>query len=135
MSKEKVLQIIATAPVGFVATIDGTTPKVRPMAIQVVWDNKLYASTFRNSRKMEQIGKNPRTEIAWVDKDMRQVRISGTISVCQDKSLKKKFFDKNPTLKNYFKGVDDPNYTLLEIKPERVEWMDINSKKYEEIAW
>lgn len=135
MSKEKVLKIIAEAPVAFMATVDGSCPRVRPMAIQVVWDKKLYVSTFRDSRKMEQISQNPNTEIVWVDKEMRHVRIAGRVGVCGDKKLREKFFASNPILKNYFSGMGDPNYILLEIIPQKVEWMDVSSREYAEISW
>lgn len=135
MSKEKVLQIIANTQIAFMASVDGKSPRVRPMSIQTIWNDKIYFSTYGNSRKMQQFKKNPKTEIVWMDKDMSHVRIAGIVKLCDDKQLKARYFEQNPDLKNYFKDVDDPNYALIEVKPEKVELMNLNDRAYTEVAW
>lgn len=136
MSKEKALDIIEKSPVAFMATVDGKQPRVRPMQIKVIWNSCLYVSTFTSSHKIEQIKKNAYTEIVWMDKDMRHVRLAGSIVVCYNAELRRKFYEENQkSLDAYFKGVDDPNYTLLEIKPQKVEYMDIGDKEYHNVKF
>jgi general stress protein 26 len=61
--------------------------------------------------------------------------MAGTVRICEEQALKQNYFEQNPTLKTYYKSVDDPNYTLLEIQPKKVEWMDKDTLEYKEVAW
>lgn len=136
MSKEKVLEIIKASPSAFMATIDGKQPRVRPMAFDTIWDDKIYGSTFSQSEKVHQLARNNTTEIAWMDPQRRHVRIRAKVSVCKNQELKKKYYDaKAQYLKNYFTGPEDPNYALLEIVPFDVELMDNGDKGYRNVKW
>ncbi len=136
MSKALVKKIIkSTNGIGFLATIDGATPRVRPMAVSVSKDGMLLTSTFTRSPKMKQIAKNSRIELCFCDEGMQQVRISGRMKVVKDAKKKASFFKKSPDLKRYFKSVDDPNYTLLEMKPAKVMLMKAGEMKYSKIKW
>ena len=66
---------------------------------------------------------------------MRHVRIQGKVSFCESEQLKKKYFDENKALQEYFKGASDPNYVLLEITPKKVEIMDGSEFDYKEVVW
>ena len=136
MSKEKVMELIAKVPTCFMATIEGKAPHVRPMVINVVWEQKIYGSTFLKSRKVGQLKKNALTEIVWMDDKMRHVRISGKASIINDEALRNKYFkQKEASLKEYFSGPTDPNYGLLEIVPEKIEFMDLGAHEYAEVKW
>ncbi len=136
MSKEKVLKIIADAPTAIMATVEGNNPRVRPMMIKKVWDKIFYVSTYADSNKIQQIEKNPNTEILWIDSQRQHVRIAGKAFICQDVAKKNQYFKENEdVMKMYFKGKDDPNYILLEVKPEKVLLMEAGSMEYQEIAW
>jgi general stress protein 26 len=136
MSKEKVLEIIKASPTAFMATVDGKSPRVRPMALDAIWGNKIYGSTFSLSDKVQQLTRNDVAEIAWMDPQCRHVRIRAKVSCCKNQELKKKYYEeKAQHLKDYFSGPNDPNYTLLEIVPFHVDLMDTNDKGYRNIKW
>ena len=136
MSKAAVKKIIKSANgIGYMATIDGKSPRVRPMAVSVSKDGMLLTSTFTRSPKMKQIGKNSRVEICFCDEGMQQVRLSGSVKVVKDEKKKASFFKKTPDLKHYFESADDPNYTLLEVKLDKVLLMKAGTMSYSEVKW
>ena len=136
MSKAAVKKIIkASNGIGYMATIDGSTPRVRPMAVSVGKDGVLLTTTFTRSPKMKQLTKNSRVEICFCDEGMQQVRLTGRAKVIKDAKKKASFFKKSPDLKRYFKSVDDPNYTLLEVKPTKVMLMMAGQMKYAKVKW
>ena len=135
MSKTLVKKIIKAAHgIGFLATIDGTTPRVRPMACQLTNENVLWSATFSKSRKMKQLKDAPRAEICFMDDKMQHVRLSGRIKVITDLKKKRAFYKKNPDLKQYFASPDDESFVMLEMKPTKVELMGAGEMKYAKVS-
>ncbi len=135
MTKEKALAVIAASTSGFMATVEGNQPRVRPMVIKTIWEKKVYLATFRDSRKVQQIAQQPNVELLWVDMAMRQVRMAGVIRECDNPTLRKKYLEENPIIQRYYKGVDDPRYLLLEVTPVYVEYKEIEEYQYHTIVW
>ena len=74
MDKSKLTELInKEEQYSFLATVDGDTPRVRPMASRVYEDRILF-STFTNSNKMKQIEKNNKAEMVWLFPDMSHLR-------------------------------------------------------------
>lgn len=136
MSKTLVKKIIKSCNgIGYMATIDGSTPRVRPMSVTVSKEGTLLTSTFTKSPKMKQLAKNARVEIAFYDPSMQQVRLSGRIKVAKSAKVKEGFYKRSPEIKMYFSSADDPNFTLLELKPTSVKLMKAGQMSYETVKW
>jgi len=122
--KNKIIEVIDQSKLGSVATIKDDKPWVRYMAIQHDEDLTLYTATFAGSRKVEQINKNNHVHVT-IGGDSQNmqtafVNIQANAQVLTDQEEKKKYWSE--MLKNYFSGPEDPNYVLIKIVPEIVEY-------------
>ena len=89
----------------------------------------LYVNTHRESRKVKQIYKDPHVHVVLGFKgDMQNpeyVQMAGVAQVLDDKVTKEKMWVDYLT--NYFTSVDDPNYVVLKITPELIEYYETGS--------
>ena len=107
----------------FLATDDNGHPRVRPVTI-ISFEKKLWITTDTKSGKIKQIKKNPRLEFSFAFKEKDQdccLRVLGVAKIVKDRAIKTKLAEHLPFFKEHWKNSDDPNYTLLEIRPREVE--------------
>lgn len=134
MTKEEALDIIADAGFGFLATVEGDKPRVRPMMPYLTEEGDLLLALLGRSRTIPQIKANPNVEVCFVDRKMWYCRVSGTASVSGDLTRKQLVFENVPMLRQYFAGPDDPNFHLAVISIDSVEAMTPHSRLPEQIA-
>jgi len=109
----------------FLATDEGTQPRVRPVTL-IHFNDKFWITTSTNSAKIKQIKDNKNYEFCLLLKEgdnSGYIRGSGEANIVQDKDTKKLLADNTPFFKNFWKDADDPNYTLLEIVIKNVEYL------------
>jgi uncharacterized pyridoxamine 5'-phosphate oxidase family protein len=123
MTKEEAIDIIRDAGFGFLSTMDGDQPRVRPMMPYLAEDNELLLALLGRSRTIEDIKKNPRIEICFVDRKMSYCRIVGKAQISTDPQKKELVFNVIPMLRQYFSSPQDPNLVLAIIAIERIEVM------------
>lgn len=107
----------------FLATDDCGHPRVRPVTL-ISFENKLWITTDTKSAKIRQIKANPKMEFSFAFKEKDQdccLRVLGAAKIVRDRAIKAKLAAHFPFFKEHWKDVDDPNYTLLEIRPREVE--------------
>jgi len=135
MNKETLTSMINDEKaVGYLATIDGEQPRVRPISAKFT-SGKLMFSTFAQSNKMHQIETNNKIEMAWMFPDQSHLRVQATIETVTDTTTKREYLDAWPMLKEFFKDENDSNYTLLELKPSRVYYNKFGDMEYCDIDW
>ena len=117
---------------GLLATVDGDQPRVRPIAVKHTFE-RFYFSTFSNSDKMAQIKANPKVEVTWVFPDFSHARLEGRLQEHPDRDLKARYLEAHSNLQRFFKGADDPNYTLFEVIPSSIRFNAFADMGYEEI--
>lgn len=136
MSKMRLKQIVKGCKgIGHMATVAGQTPKVRVMTFKVSGNFELLTSTFTSSPKMKQLAKNKRTAVSFWDPKDGMAIVEGTTRVVTDAKTKASFYKGNPELKTFFSGPEDPNYSLLALKPKRASIMPHDSMKSIEIKF
>lgn len=121
----KVLETGSHPKLGALATVtsDGR-PSVRTMVVHP--DGlTLYTSTALDSRKVEQIRRNPAVSLA-ISTDHTKLEspyivFDGRGEVLTDRKTKKAYWTSY--LEHYFTGPDDPNYAVLKCTPLRIEYM------------
>ncbi len=133
MSMDTVKAIIAQAKAGFLATTDGSRATVRPMGSPTWVGHELWFASAVKSTKVEDIKKKPCVEFCAADSQWRHVRISGLCKVSTDRADRQKFIDLVPSAKDYFKGIDDPNYAVLRIKIEHIRLNTGETTGYTEV--
>ena len=103
-----------------VATIEGNTPRVRPMTL-IYLDKRFWLITDTCSSKVKQIKENPDIEFCLVfeEDDMDCcLRVSGKAAIIQDRESKEKIAYQCDFFHEHWHDADDPNFTLIEIYPE-----------------
>lgn len=123
MTKEEAIDIIKDAGYGYLATVDGNQPKVRPMMPYLSDEGLLFLALLPSSRTIPQIKKNPHVEFCFVDRKMWLCRVEGIAKVGHDFEKKEMVWNNVPMLRQYFSGPEDSNLILLEIEITRVEAM------------
>lgn len=115
MSKvSEVYDYLKKAGTYYLATIDGTQPRVRPFGTIDEYNEKLYILTSKNKNVAKQIEANPKVELsAMVGNDW--IRIEAEAYAFDDVDAQKHMLDAYPSLQNQYK-VGDPNTGLYELK-------------------
>ena len=128
---EKAKKLVGEVAVGHLATTDGGQPRVRPIAMQWVGESELWFATHTGSRKVAQLEANPAVEVVFSDPQWNHVRLCGDATTGQDDADREKLLGLIPELAQHFSGPTDPNYTLVKIALECVEYMQMGITEYE----
>jgi len=123
--KERILAIIRTPQLAGLATInDEGKPWVRYVMIVGSDDMTIRLATFVKARKAGQIAANPEIHITCGVSSLQDMKpylqIQGTAEQVTTADEKQGFW--NEGLANIFKGPDDPAYSVLIIKPYKIEY-------------
>jgi general stress protein 26 len=116
---------IGPTTVGFLATCEGGQPHVRAMTL-IRRKNRLFFTTGTENAKVREAAANPRAEVCVMmgNRDNEgSVRLTGTIGVVHDAEVKEDVFNCVGFAESFWQGPGDPNYTLLEFKPCRLQYM------------
>jgi general stress protein 26 len=62
-------------------------------------------------------------ELCYLDEGHDQVRIEGTAELVDDKAVRQGIWDTNPLLRSFLGSIDNPEFMLYKIRPERVRFM------------
>jgi general stress protein 26 len=108
--------------------------RTRPMStLQVDEEGNLWFFSAKSSDKNDEIKDNDTVQLIYSkNSDVHFLTITGKATIVQDQAKKDELW--NPIVKAYFpQGKDDPNLSLVKIKPEAAHYWDtINGKM---ITW
>ncbi|MBO2945874.1 pyridoxamine 5'-phosphate oxidase family protein [Paenibacillus sp. F411] len=104
------------------ATVEGNKPKVRYMALFHDGVN-LHLATDRKTHKVEELEENPNVYVLagyeeGGSKDV--IELQGIARVTKQEQLRNELW--NEDFKRWFSGPDDPDYVILEIEAQRIEY-------------
>lgn len=112
----------------FLATTEDDQPRVRPVTL-IYFDKRFWITTGTNNAKVKQILRNPKVELCLLlkegDRDF-YVRVAGLAKIVEDEETKAKIARHCDFFSEHWESVDDPNYTLLEIHPDEIEYLRPN---------
>lgn len=123
--KEKIVQVIDENKVGILATVKGNKPHSRYMTF--FNDNlTLYTPTNKETHKAEEVEENPNVHILLGYQgeglDDEFVEVSGKVTIRDDQNLKEELW--NERMGKWLDGPNDPEYVVLEIKPDHIRLMN-----------
>jgi general stress protein 26 len=75
----------------------------------------------------------PRTELCYLSEDHDQVRITGPCLLVTDATVRQSIWDSNPLLRAYLGSIDNPEFVLYVVQPERVRFMREWALDYQEV--
>lgn len=100
----------------FIATVDGSQPRVRPFGVSEIIDGRLYIMTGKVKDVYKQMAANGKFEICALKKSGSEwLRLSGTLVNDETLAVKEEFLNRNPGLKSMYKA-DDDNMAVLYVK-------------------
>jgi uncharacterized pyridoxamine 5'-phosphate oxidase family protein len=92
----KVADLLKESKVFHIATIDGDQSRVRPFGAVAEIDNRVYLCTANTKAFYRQIKLNPKVEISAMLGEDKWLRISGTVKIDSQLSVKEKFLQIFP---------------------------------------
>ncbi len=125
MIKKEVWQAFQKVQYVYLATAEGTQPRVRPVTLVNV-EEKLWIATGTNSAKAAQIRKNPNVEFCLPLTEgphTGYVRVAGVAEPVEDRATKARIAAQMDFFGEHWDSPDDPNYTLLRISRVAVEYL------------
>ena len=127
--RDNIEKILNESHVGTMATVKDNKPHSRYMTF-FHRDLILYTPTAKNTDKTKEIDANPYTHIIIGYKGDgfgdEYIEYEGKVTFNHSEELKMELW--NDDMKLYFDGPEDPNYTLLEIHPIRIQVMNKKGK-------
>ena len=112
----------------YLATCDGDQPRLRPVS-PIVEDNmSIWVTTYSTSRKVKQVGQNPRICLAFVQQPNgdKAATVVGEAQIIPDIEERKRVW-KLATFdlwEHFPNGPDSDEFCLLRIVIKRIEWRD-----------
>jgi general stress protein 26 len=125
--------VIAAAKFPFLATMDGTQPRVRPVSPVRVDGFTIYIANLRSYGKTREIQINPQVELCYLSEAHDQVRITGRAEVLTDAALLEEIWKTNPLLRRYLGTPENPDLVIYRVTPERVRFMREWALEYQEV--
>ena len=138
-TRETIERIIKSCVFGNLASLgaDGVSPRVRPVCAFLQEDLSILIPSHVNTRKIEELEKNPHAEICFVDAEHWQVRAAGAVTVVDDTDIKRHLMETtlSPRLwRGFFsQGETDERFVLYRLVPRSFEWMKEWELKYRRV--
>ena len=117
------------------ASIDGDTPRVRPVSPVRTEGFTIYVANLRSYHKTVEIAANPKVELCYVDDGHNQVRLTGTAEIVSERAVLQEIWDTNPLLRQYLGSIDNPQLIVYRITPTRVRYMQEWALEYYEVPF
>lgn len=123
--KQRILDILHKPQLAALATVtELNNPWVRYVVTVGGGDFSIRCATFSESRKVQQIKKNPNVHLTCGVSSFKEMQpylqIQGKARVTTDKEERHGFW--NDLLAPIFEGPDDPKYSIIVIEPYRIEY-------------
>jgi general stress protein 26 len=153
--RTKAVELMKTADVAVLTTINGERfPETRAMfnlrcAKQFPELDSLfqgmeevfitYFTTNTSSSKVAHIKKNPKVSVFYCNsRELKGLMVSGLMEIVMDREVKSRIWQKGWEI-YYPSGVDDPDFTILRLKPlvvkyyHNLNWSvwDLRNRKYQ----
>lgn len=111
---EQVCDFLKKAGTYFLATEEGSQPRVRPFGTAHIFEGRLYIQTGKKKKVAAQIRNDPRVEICAMH-DGRWLRISGQLEEDDRRDARVSMLEAYPSLKKMY-DPDDGNTVVFYFK-------------------
>jgi uncharacterized pyridoxamine 5'-phosphate oxidase family protein len=127
---ENILGFLKEAGVFYLATDEGGQPRVRPMGFAMVYEGKLTFCTNNTKPMWKQMKVNPKIEICAVSKDMKTLRIAGTVGFVTTPASQKKALETEPALGRMY-SAGDGIFEIFNLKEGTAVFSDMTGGREE----
>jgi len=111
--------------VGYMATVDGGKPRVRPWGFMFEESGRLYFCTASTKKAYEQLKETPYVEYSKTTADMVWVRVRGEIVFDEDPAMKALCMETYPELRAIYQGPDNPIFKVFYVVHGEVTLSDM----------
>jgi general stress protein 26 len=120
-------------PMAHLSTIEKDQPRVRLMSL-IAFEKHLWLSSKTAWDKVSQIRVNNKVEFTiapTTDNGIGSIRVTVIARIVIDPITREKLAAAIPWFKQYWRGADDPNFTLIKMEPSRILYDNpYDGKKY-----
>ena len=127
------LETMQAARFPMFASIDRDQPRVRPVSPVKTEGFTVYVASLRSSGKTGELDLNSKVELCYMSDEHDQVRITGIAELITDAAARREIWDANPLLRAYLKSIDNPEFMLYKVVPQRVRFMREWALEYQEV--
>lgn len=122
--KDKIREMLTKPQLTAIATVSATNkPYVRYVVTFGDDDLNIYFATHLSSTKIKHIHYSDEVHLTLGATSMQDMspylQIEGKAEIITDTETKNSFW--NPSFENYFKGADDPDYSIIKVVPYRIK--------------
>lgn len=128
------MEIVKADHAPVLATIDGDQPRLRPVSLLKIDGYTVYVGNLRRYHKTAEIQANPKVEMCFMDEHHNQVRLTGVAETVTDRPTLEEIWNANPLMRQFLGRMDNPEFILYRIKPNRVRYMQEWALEYFEVA-
>ena len=100
----KGVEFLKEAGAYFIATSDNGQPQLRPFGSNLEYNGRFYFSMGNSKNVYKQIISNPKVSIAALKPNRDWIRITGEAVPDESEGAKNYLFEKNPRIKDIYKG-------------------------------
>ncbi|MBM3784282.1 MAG: pyridoxamine 5-phosphate oxidase [Acidobacteria bacterium] len=129
------LAAIRKAKFPMMATLAGNQPRVRPVSPVRTDGFTIYIASLRSSGKTSELEANSRVELCYMTEDHDQLRITGQAVEVADRETRESIWSESPLLRAYLGSIDNPEFMLYVVRPERVRFMREWALEYQEVPF
>jgi uncharacterized pyridoxamine 5'-phosphate oxidase family protein len=108
----EIVDLLKTAGVFYIATVEDDQPRVRPFGAVIEFDGKIYFCTNNRKDVFKQLMRNPKTEICGSLPDGRWIRVVGTLVRDDNDAARAAMLEAVPMLKSMY-GVGDGLFEVV----------------------
>lgn len=123
--QQEIMSWISRNQYAYLATVDKKQARVRPIVLFSV-DDHYNIVTFSGDSKVQQINANKYVEICIPITDSGQtgyIRLSGIAKIETSQNAKRDAAEYCYFFDEYFGGIDDPDFTLIDFDPSEAEFL------------
>jgi general stress protein 26 len=127
------LETMSAAKFPMFASVDRDQPRLRPVSPVKTEEFTVFVASMRSSGKTAELERNSKVELCYLSEGHDQVRITGFADLVTDAEVRRRIWDENPLLRAYLKSIDNPEFILYRVAPQRVRFMREWALEYQEV--
>jgi general stress protein 26 len=127
------LETMSAAKFPMFASVDRDQPRLRPVSPVKTEEFTVFVASMRSSGKTAELERNSKVELCYLSEGHDQVRITGVAELVIDPGVRRQIWDENPLLRAYLKSIDNPEFVLYKVAPQRVRFMREWALEYQEV--
>ncbi|OPZ60941.1 MAG: Pyridoxamine 5'-phosphate oxidase [Deltaproteobacteria bacterium ADurb.Bin510] len=126
---QAVIDFLNANPSGFMATLEGDQPRVRPFLFLKAEAGRFYWCTGRGKPVWEQLQANPHVEFSSSNAEPVWVRISGQVEFCGDQAVKQTIFESLPPyVQAIYQSADNPVFEVIYLEHGQASLSDFSGQ-------